>query len=283
MWQRDVDLVVPLWQGGDDVRVAAGAAALARLVPSGGSRLHVSVSDGARDVVDGVRNLDVVASTVRGLRERLARRDPARALTLGGDCVSDVAVAEHLAGRYPDLVVYWVDAHADLNTPASSPSGKAHGMGLRLLLGEGHGRLLGAAGARVAASRVTLVGARDLDRGELEFMRAAGMAWVDPVEVITDPDRVVAGRAPGTPAYVHLDVDVCDPVDLPAVACPTPQGPLVDSVAAALAAISAHHEVVGVGVCEYVPVIEHERAKMEALLGALGLAAPRDASRAAPA
>ncbi|GAB3209064.1 arginase family protein [Marinactinospora thermotolerans] len=270
VWQRDVDLVVPLWQGGDDVRVAAGAAALARLVPPDGSRLHVSVSDGPREMVEGVRNLEVLEATLRRLREHLARRDPARALTLGGDCLSDLPVAGHLAARHPGMAVYWLDAHADLNTAASSPSGLAHGMALRLLLGEGHPRLLGGGGV-VAPWQVRLVGGRDLDVGEEEFARAVGLERVGTVELIADPGRVVAGRAAGSPAYVHLDVDLCDPVDFPAVACPVPQGPLVGTVAEALAAIASHHEVVGVGVCEYVPVIEHDAAGPRALLEALGL------------
>ncbi|PSK98957.1 arginase [Murinocardiopsis flavida] len=269
--EREVDLVVPLWQGGDDVRVAAGAAELARMVPAGGGRLHVAVPDGGREVVEGVRSLEVVAEVVRQLRERLAHRDPGRVLTLGGDCLSDVAAVGHVAGRHPGLVVYWVDAHADLNTPESSPSGRAHGMGLRVLLGEGHPRLVGSGGAALAASRVTLVGVRDLDAAEALFVREAGMAVVDPVEVMADPGRVVAGRAAGSPAYVHLDMDVCDPFDLPAMACPTPGGPPAAAVAGALAAIAAHHDVVGVGVCEYVPVVEHDQGKVRALLGALGL------------
>ncbi len=270
--QRDVDLVIPLWQGGDNVRTAQGAAALARLVPSsGGSRLHVSVSDGSQHTVDGVRNLEVLADTLRQLRERLAHKDPTRALTLGGDCLSDLPTAQHLAARHNDLVVYWVDAHADLNTPASSPSGRAHGMGLRLLLGEGHPRLRGT-GAAMAPSRVTLVGTRELDPGEQSHLRSAGLHHHDPTDITTNPSRVVTPHPASTPAYVHLDMDVCDPAELPAVSCPTPSGPSVATVAATLSAITDHHDVVGVGVCEYVPVIEHDPHTVTALLRALGLA-----------
>ncbi|MBB4931971.1 arginase [Lipingzhangella halophila] len=268
LWSRDVDLVVPLWQGGDNVRVAQGAAALARLVPSsGGSRLHVSVSDGSQTTVDGVRNLEVLAGILRQLRERVAHKAPARTLTLGGDCLSDLAAVEHLASRHNDLVVYWVDAHGDLNTPASSPSGRAHGMALRLLLGEGHPRLRGG-GPGLPASRVTLVGTRDLDPGEQTYIRSAGVARVDPAELTG-----AAPHPPNTPAYVHLDMDVCDPAELPAVSCPAPGGPSVATVARALGTIAEHHDVVGVGVCEYVPVIEHDTGAVAALLGALGLTA----------
>ncbi|GLU48460.1 arginase family protein [Nocardiopsis ansamitocini] len=269
VWQRDIDLVVPLWQGGDDVRVAAGSAALARMVPSGGNRLHVSVPDGRRGVVEGVANLDVLADTVHQLGVRLAGRDARRVLTLGGDCTSDLAAMRHLTARYPSMVVYWVDAHPDLNTADVSPSHHAHGMVLRLLLGQGHPRLLG--GARVAPTQVTLVGARSVDPPEQALIKASGMPVMGVAEVRADPYRVVGGRAQGSPAYVHLDMDVCDPAQLPAVACPTPGGPPVESVAAALAAIHAHHEVVGVGISEYAPVIEHDEATVRSLLRALDL------------
>ncbi|TDQ50700.1 arginase family protein [Actinorugispora endophytica] len=278
VWQRDVDLVVPLWQGGDDVRVAAGAAELAQLVPASGSRLHVAVPDGRRGVVDGVCNLELVSQALRQMRSRLARRDPSRILTLGGDCASDLAAVEHLGRRHRDMVVYWVDAHPDLNTPESSPSGRVHGMALRLLLGQGHPALLGQ--GRIAPRRVVLAGAREFDPQEAAFAEASGIALVDPVRVIADPGGVVARCAPGTPAYVHLDMDVCDPMELAAVACPAPLGPPVSSVAAALAAIAAHHDVVGVGVCEYTPVVEHDADAVRALLGALGLTSP---ARSAPA
>lgn len=272
MWLRDVDLVVPLWQGGDNIRTAQGAAALARLIPSsGGRRLHVSVSDGTQTTVDGVRNLEVLADTLRQLRERVTHKNPTRTLTLGGDCLSDLAAAEHLAAHHEDLVVYWVDAHGDLNTPASSPSGRAHGMGLRLLLGEGHPRLSGP-GPALPASHVTLVGTRELDPEEEAYLRSTGMVRLSPAEITANPQGVVTPRPPRSPAYVHLDMDVCDPDELPAVSCPAPAGPSAATVASALQTIADHHEVVGVGVCEYVPVIEHDPRTVTTLLQALELA-----------
>ena len=273
VWQRDVDLVVPLWQGGDDVRVAPGSAALARQVPSGGSRLHISVTDGPRQVADGVLNLETVAETQRRIRDRLVRRDPARTLTLGGDCASDLAAVQHLAARYPGMSCYWVDAHPDLNTPESSPSGRAHGMVLRALLGEGHERLTGG-GAALAARDVTLVGTRSFDAAEAELVRARGLAVAGPEEVAADPEGVASRRTAGTPAYVHLDVDVCDPAEVPAVAVPEPGGPSVEAVARVLAELARHHTVVGIGVCEYAPVIEHDPKRLNVLLSALGLCDP---------
>lgn len=271
VWQREVDLVVPLWQGGDDVRVAAGAGALARLVPTHAGRLHIAVSEGARTAREGVRNLDTVAETTRHMRERLARRSPGSVLTLGGDCASDIAAVQHLARRHPGLTVYWVDAHGDLNTPAESPSGLAHGMALRTLLGEGHPELTGPAGPALAPDQVVLAGVRDLDPPERAYIAANSVTALGPAEVSAEPARVAAGRRAGSPAYVHLDIDVCDPPEMPAVSVPAPGGPGTAAVARALAAVAAHHRVVGVAVTEYAPVIEHDEDRLRALLDGLDL------------
>jgi len=274
VWQRDVDLVVPLWQGGDDMRVAPGAAALARLIPTGGSRLHISVTDGPRTTVDGILNLDIVADTQRQLRDRLTRRDPRRTLTLGGDCTSDLAAVQHLAARHPGMTCYWVDAHPDLNTPATSPSGRAHGMPLRALLGEGHPRMTGDHTAALSPTAVTLLATRDFDPAELDYVRTNRITHIGPDALAADPTAATTGRPPGGPAYIHLDIDACDPADLPAVACPTPGGPTAPALAATLRALHDHHDVVGIGICEYAPVIEHTPQRVQALLDALALTAP---------
>ncbi|KUP96023.1 arginase family protein, partial [Thermobifida cellulosilytica] len=104
-------------------------------------------------------------------------------------------------------------------------------------------------------------------------VRAARIGVVDGTRLLADARSVVAGRLPGTPAYVHLDVDVCDPQEFAAVSCPVPVGPRAATVAAALAAIAAHHDVVGVGVCEYAPSVAHDVGVLHRLLGALGLTA----------
>ncbi|GAA1765529.1 MULTISPECIES: arginase family protein [Streptomonospora] len=271
VWQREVDLVVPLWQGGDDVRVAAGAGALARLVPTHAGRLHIAVSEGPRTARDGVRNLDTLAQTAQRMRERLARRDPARILTLGGDCACDTAAAQHLARRHPGMTVYWIDAHADLNAPAQSPSGLAHGMALRTLLGEGHPDLMGQAPPALSPDQVVLAGVRDLDPPERAYIAHSAVTALGPAELAADPRGLTAGRRAGSPAYVHLDMDVCDPLEMPAVSVPAPGGPGVAAVARALAAVAAHHSVVGVAVTEYAPVVGHDEDRLAALLSGLDL------------
>ena len=127
---------------------------------------------------------------------------PLRPLVLGGCCCSHIGAVEGLAARHERLGVIWLDAHGDLNTPETSPSGNQWGMPLRMLID----------GGAVDPRDVALVGARNLDPPEVEYIAAAGIH--DDVEAVLD--RVDA-------VYVALDCDVCDPGEL-TVFMPEPGG-----------------------------------------------------------
>ena len=95
----------------------------------------------------------------------MGRELPERPLVLGGCCCSHVGAVRELARRHGRVGVVWLDAHGDLNTPESSPSGNAWGMPLRMLID----------GGDVRPDDVTLIGARNLDPPEVEFIAAAGV------------------------------------------------------------------------------------------------------------
>jgi arginase len=133
---------------------------------------------------------------------------PERPLVLGGCCCSHVGAVEGLAARHERLGVVWLDAHGDLNTPQSSPSGNQWGMPLRMLLD----------GGAIAAQDVALVGTRNLDPPEVEFIAAAG--------IDDDVDRVLSRVSA---VYVALDCDVLDPGEM-TVWMPEPAGPTVAGV-----------------------------------------------------
>ncbi|HKT44736.1 MAG TPA: arginase family protein [Gaiellaceae bacterium] len=133
---------------------------------------------------------------------------PERPLVLGGCCCSHVGAVEGLAARHERLGVIWLDAHGDLNTPQSSPSGNQWGMPLRMLLD----------GGAIDAHDVALVGTRNLDPPEVEFIAAEG--------IDDDVDRVL-GQV--SAVYVALDCDVLDPDEM-TVWMPEPDGPSVADV-----------------------------------------------------
>ena len=172
---------------------------------------------------------------------------PQRPLVLGGCCCSHIGAVEGLAARHERLGVIWLDAHGDLNTPESSPSGNEWGMPLRMLIDRG----------AIDAQDVALVGARNLDLPEVEFIAAAGIH--DNVESVLERVDCV---------YVALDCDVFEPSEL-AVFMPEPGGPTVAEVEKLLCGLRDRGAVVGAGLTGLAPDPANVE-KLERLCTALG-------------
>jgi len=177
----------------------------------------------------------------------LASDLPVRPLVLGGCCCSHIGAVEGLAARHDRLGVIWFDAHGDLNTPETSPSGNEWGMPLRMIIDAG----------AVKAQDVALVGARNLDPPEVEFIGRAGIH--DSADAVLDRVDCV---------YVALDCDVFEPSEL-GVFMPEPAGPTLAQVERMLGGIRASGSVVGAGLSGLAPDPDNVH-KLERLTAALG-------------
>jgi arginase len=168
-------------------------------------------------------------------------------VVLSGDCTTSLGVVAGLqrAGRDPKVV--WIDGHGDLQTPETSTSGYLGGFPLRQLVGGADRSVADRLGLRpVAEEDVVLVDARDLDPPEAEFLANSEIRRV-PV------DRVGDVLPPG-PVYLHVDVDVVAPADLPGLLFPAPGGPALAAVADAVRTVVAAGGVTAVGLaCTYRP------------------------------
>jgi arginase len=181
----------------------------------------------------------------------LASELPDRPVVLGGCCCSHVGAVEGLVARHGRMAVVWLDAHGDLNTPATSPSGNAWGMPLRMILDR----------RTVAAEDVALVGARNLDPPEEEFIAASGLhTGPGAVERATDEARCV---------YVALDVDSLDAAEV-ASFMPEPDGLSIEEVEQLFAGLRERATVLGAGVTGLTPD-PRSVLPVERLLTALGL------------
>ncbi len=279
----DLQLVVPLWQGGGTADVARGATRLAQMVQPGAaheartvSAEDVTVSNANANASDGsVADLDAVVAHLAAATAVLRQVAPRRLLTLGGDCTVDIASIAHLAAVHPQLHVLWIDAHADLNTHESSPSAHAHGMPLRALLGEGHPRLVPA--TTLAPERCALLGTRSMDPAESNFVQTHRVPLLSSADLQEDPGALPAllrrWVPPAAAVHVHLDLDVLDPRVWPAVAVPEPDGLDVPTLVAVLDAVRGHADVVGVTVTEYAPSTRHDPTTVLPVLQALGVPA----------
>jgi arginase len=159
----------------------------------------------------------------------LAASLPERPLVLGGCCCAHVGAVEGLATRYDRLAVVWFDAHGDLNTPESSPSGNQWGMPLRMLLDSG----------TVRPEDTVLVGARNLDPPEKEFIAATGLH--------TGSDEIAPALQGVDAVYVAFDCDVLDPEDEISAYMPEPGGLSIAESTDILAEITAAKPVAGAG------------------------------------
>ncbi len=153
-------------------------------------------------------------------------------LILGGDHSISISSIAHAArairskyGPDAELGVLWVDAHGDVNTPETTPSGNIHGMSLASLLGYGDRRLcsIGGAGPKVKPENVALLGVRDLDPGERTFIKQHNLACftmkeIDYLGIGEVCNRAFDAVAKNTAAFViSFDFDSCDPSFAPAV------------------------------------------------------------------
>lgn len=235
-----------------------------------------------------VKYLHEVVAVCEALRDKAlaALEAGARPLALGGDhsiAIGSVAAqALHHRRKGLPIGLVWVDAHADMNTPDTSPSGNIHGMPLAVLLGEGHPALLAVAGDRPALdpAHVAIVGARDLDPGERERIRRLGvrvftMSEIDERGVAACLDEAVARAGKGT-AGIHLsfDLDGVDPEYAPGVGTAVAGGLTYREAHLACEKVAQTGRLLGMDLVELNPVLDaHNRtAKLavELILSAFG-------------
>lgn len=186
---------------------------------------------------------------VAGAVERLAGSSGAeRVDVVTGDCLLAAGTVLGLQRAGVDPAIVWFDAHGDLHTVDSSTSGYAGGMALRVVAGHRPPEWGDAGGLRgVDESRVVLVGARDLDPPEVEFLAGSPVRQV----AVEDLD---AAALPEGPLVLHVDVDVVDAADLPGLRFPVTPGPSSAAVADAVRRVLATGRVVAFDVaCAWDP------------------------------
>jgi arginase len=167
------------------------------------------------------------------------------AITIGGECGVALAAIEHAVATTDETVaVVWFDAHPDLNTVETSPSGAFSGMVLRTLLGDGVEGLVPA--APLSPAQVVLAGVRSTDDGEQEYLAGSGVRRVG-VDELADPEAILAAVAAtgATSVYVLVDLDVIDPAELAGVADPVPFGVSAVSLVQAIRALTGRYSLAG--------------------------------------
>lgn len=177
-----------------------------------------------------LRNLELVAEKNTMLAEKVDEviTSGSFPLVLGGDHSIAIGTLAGVAKHYKNLGVIWYDAHGDLNTAETSPSGNIHGMPLAVSIGLGHPMLteIGGYAPKIKPENIVIIGARALDDGEKELIRDTGikvytMHEIDRLGMAKVMEETIAYlKAKTDGVHLSLDLDGLDPSDAPGVGTP---------------------------------------------------------------
>jgi arginase len=184
---------------------------------------------------NGLKYLDTIVEVNNNLAELVydTLRGGAFPLVIGGDHSLGLGSASGVGKCFDDFGIIWLDAHGDINTSETSPSGNIHGMPLSALMGMGHEELVNvyAPGNKVHPRNVFLVGTRSLDKGELDLINREKLS-VYPMEIIrtkgigyvAEDIRAKLKARKIRNIHFSIDVDSIDPSYAPGTGTPVPEG-----------------------------------------------------------
>jgi arginase len=232
--------------------------------------------------------LHEIAETCRGLAEMTEKTlaEEFFPLVLGGDHSIAIGtcsgVSDFFRKQSKKIGCIWLDAHGDMNTPESSPSGNVHGMPLASLIGYGAPELVELLGfkPKVEPRSVSIVGVRDLDAKERRLVKDSGvhaftMRDIDERgmrDVMTEALRFARDDTEGI--AVSVDMDLIDPADAPGVGTPVRGGITYREAHLAMEMIADSEAMASLEIVEINPVIDlHNKTALlgvEMVLSALG-------------
>jgi len=282
--RRGVDM------GPSAVRVAgleARLEALGHVVEDGGN-VSVAIAEQKKEGHPHAKYLkEITATCVKHAELMIKTLESGKVpIVLGGDhsvAAGTVAgVAEFYRRQNQKIGLIWIDAHSDINTPESSPSGNVHGMPLAAIMGLGPPELANILNfsPKVSPENCVLVGVRDIDAVEKENVRQAGievftMRDIDERGMRTVMEEALRMAGRGTAGYhISLDMDWVDPEDAPGVGTPVRGGATYREAHLAMEIIADHGRMLSFEIVEVNPVIdEHNRTAelaVELTLSAFG-------------
>lgn len=182
-----------------------------------------------------------------------------RPLLIGGDHSQAFASISAICKKYPDLRIIWVDAHADMNTQETSPSGNSHGMPLSGLFGLVDQNVWGMPWMKdfLKPNQIIHLGVRDIDAGEMELIKKLGVEYYRPEDIrkkgLTNILNDIAERWKGLPTHLSFDIDGLDQTLVPATGTPVSDGLNMDEARTIIAACKKQFDLVSCEVVEFNP------------------------------
>jgi arginase len=223
---------------------------------------------------------DVARRSFQLVREALGAG--ALPIVLGGDHSISIGTAAALAAHHAEsdegIGLIWVDAHADMNTPETTPSGNIHGMSLAILTGRGGPDALQSLAGFVPAmhpGNVCILGARDLDDPEKTTVRSSGirvftMSEIDERGMAACVDEAIARATSGTAGFhLSFDLDAIDPMVAPGVGTPVAGGLTYREAHLVCEKVARSGKLLGAEIVELNPVLDAENRTGRLAVGLL--------------
>jgi arginase len=205
-------------------------------------------------------------------------------LVIGGDhsvAIGTVSgILRHFGKKDQHVGMVWIDAHADVNTPATSPSGNIHGMPLAVLIGKGHPELTSISSSKIRPQNCVLIGIRNIDDEEKRILRESGIRYftmrdIDEKGMFAVMREAIKYASDGTAGiHVSFDIDGIDPRYTPGVSTPVSGGLTLREAHLAMEMLSETQKIVALEFVELNPFMDvgaqSANVTVDLLLSALG-------------
>lgn len=245
-------------------------------------RCDIPVNKKTAITVEGsnLKNLNVVAEVNDNLCKEVsdAMSEGKFPLVIGGDHSIAIGTISGVLQHKKNLGVIWFDAHGDINTPQTSPSGNIHGMPIAVLLGMGDESLISIGGkdSVLKKENIVYIGSRDLDAGERTALKSLGikvftMHEIDDMgikNIMAEAIKIAGESTDGI--HVSFDLDVLDPEVAPGTGTKVPGGMGYREAHYALELIARSEKLVSAEFVEVNPLLDHENMTAKATVALAG-------------
>jgi arginase len=237
---------------------AVGSAVLAVVLPANEgptAAAPVAMDDAGLELADGIEAKQVILTQLARAFKVIREHDPARIVTLGGECAVSVAPFSELARRYgDDLAIVWIDSHPDIGTPASQYPG-FHAMAVAALTGHGDPEVQALLPAIVSSDRVALVGLHAWANDDIANVAHWDIRSFSPddLRATTQPLGNWLAATGCSRVAIHFDVDTIDSNELVLGLGAEPGGLTTAQVRRIVDDIASCADVVGITVAEFIP------------------------------
>jgi len=253
---KHLNLFFPQYQGsGDDTSTYFGGIEIKNNYLKNTELNEINISiDKTLEIKNNILGYDIIIQQLEEANKILHQEKPSTIFTIGGGCDADIIPIAYLHKNITsDFTVLWFDAHGDINSPVESNSKLFYGMPIRFLL-ENHNEIINKIlGTQIRKNQIILIGNRDLDTAEIDYIKKNQIANVSVREIEQDNDILIHKlKTQGCKnVYVHIDLDVLDPEIFPYVPVPSKNGLKTELFSGILDQIKENFTIIGIGLFEY--------------------------------